>query len=80
MERFETIQQTSGDSRRAARCSSARDATIQEHMVRVHAIARSLRFRLPASVSLDGLISAGTIGLIQAVDRYQSSRNLQFRT
>jgi RNA polymerase sigma factor (sigma-70 family) len=77
---METIQPMASDAEAISGCSSARHATIQEHMARVHAIAKRLRFRLPASVTLDDLISAGMIGLIQAVDRYEPSRNLQFST
>ena len=35
---------------------------------------------MPPCVTLDDLIGAGTIGLIQAVDRFQPSRGLQFAT
>jgi RNA polymerase sigma factor for flagellar operon FliA len=35
---------------------------------------------VPSCVTLDDLIGAGTIGLIQAVDRFQPSRGLQFAT
>jgi RNA polymerase sigma factor for flagellar operon FliA len=36
--------------------------------------------RVPPCVALDDLVSAGTIGLMQAVDRFQPSRGLQFGT
>jgi RNA polymerase sigma factor for flagellar operon FliA len=35
---------------------------------------------VPPCVTLDDLIGAGTIGLMQAVDRFQLSRGLQFAT
>ncbi len=43
------------------------------------AIARSIARRLPASVQLDDLIQAGSIGLIDAARRFGANRNLPFR-
>jgi len=36
--------------------------------------------RLPPCVTFDDLASAGMIGLIQAVDRFDQSRGLRFKT
>jgi len=63
-----------------AQTPTTREATIVQHLTHVHALAKRLRFHVPACVTLDDLIGAGTIGLIQAVDRFQPSRGLQFAT
>lgn len=63
-----------------AQTRTTREATIVQHLTHVHALAKQLRSRVPRSVTLDDLIGAGTIGLIQAVDRFQPSRSLQFAT
>ena len=63
-----------------AQARTTRDATIVQHLTHVHALAKRLRSHVPPCVTLDDLIGAGTIGLIQAVDRFQPSRGLQFAT
>jgi RNA polymerase sigma factor for flagellar operon FliA len=63
-----------------AQARTTRDATIVQHLTHVHALAKRLRSHVPPCVTLDDLIGAGTIGLIQAVDRFEPSRGLQFAT
>lgn len=48
------------------------------HMDQVKQIARSILRRLPASVQLDDLIQAGSIGLIDAAKRFGPCRELPF--
>ena len=43
-------------------------------------IASRLASRLPSHVSLDDLISCGIIGLIDAIDKFDMSKNVQFKT
>ena len=57
-----------------------REAAIMEHLPQVRLIARKIHDRLPSTVSLDDLISSGTVGLIAAIDRYDSSLGLKLRT
>jgi len=57
-----------------------REAAIVENIDRVRAIALRIKCRVPASVTVDDLVGAGTVGLIQAVDRFRPSRGLQFGT
>src|SRR5918911_1559072 len=57
-----------------------REHLILEHLVQVKLIARRIHERLPVSVSLDDLISAGTLGLIAAIDRYDSSHDVKLKT
>jgi RNA polymerase sigma factor for flagellar operon FliA len=63
-----------------AQAQTTREAIIVQHLTHVHALAKRLRSHVPPCVTLDDLIGAGTIGLIQAVDRFQPSRGLQFAT
>ncbi|WP_051669899.1 sigma-70 family RNA polymerase sigma factor [Bryobacter aggregatus] len=56
-----------------------RDQTILDHLPQVELLARRLHRRCP-QVELDDLISAGAIGLIKAVDRFDPSRNLKLKT
>ena len=57
----------------------ARDAMILAHLSQVELLARRLHRRCP-QVELDDLIQAGTIGLIQAIDKFDPSRNLKVKT
>jgi RNA polymerase sigma factor for flagellar operon FliA len=56
------------------------EATILNYLGHVHALARRLQSRVPRCVALDDLVGAGAVGLMQAVDRFQPSRGLQFGT
>lgn len=60
--------------------NTAREATILENLDLVNRIARSLISRLPPCVTLDDLTGAGMVGLIQAVDRFDRTRGLEFST
>ncbi|MDA1194443.1 MAG: FliA/WhiG family RNA polymerase sigma factor [Planctomycetota bacterium] len=43
-------------------------------------LAERMASTLPASVEVDDLISMGTFGLIEAIDRFDRSRGFQFKT
>ncbi len=60
--------------------AAEREQTILAHLPRVKVIARRIHDRLPASVSLDDLISAGVLGLIAAIDRYDPSQDASLPT
>jgi RNA polymerase sigma factor FliA len=57
-----------------------RESLILEHMPQVHLLARRIHRRLPESVSLDDLVSAGVVGLIAAIDRYEPTLRLKLKT
>jgi RNA polymerase sigma factor for flagellar operon FliA len=57
-----------------------RETLILEHLPQVRLIARRIHERLPESVSLEDLVSAGIIGLIAAVDQYDPGRNIKLKT
>jgi RNA polymerase sigma factor for flagellar operon FliA len=57
-----------------------RERIILEHMHQVEIIARRINSKIPASVELGDLISAGTLGLIDAVERYDESYDVKFNT
>ena len=67
----------SGDERQPAERSpftaEERESLILEHLPRVRMIAHRIHERLPDSVKLDDLISAGVVGLITAIDRFDPS-------
>lgn len=51
-----------------------------EFMSLVKNIARKMMCRLPANVDIDDLISSGCIGLMQAIERYDETKNKNFKT
>jgi RNA polymerase sigma factor for flagellar operon FliA len=57
-----------------------REALILEHLPQVRWIAASFHERLPLTVLEEDLVSAGIVGLIAAVDKFDPSRNTSLRT
>jgi RNA polymerase sigma factor for flagellar operon FliA len=51
-----------------------------EHLASVRFIARKLHQTLPRHVELDDLISAGTVGLMEACSRFDARRHVQFKS
>lgn len=58
----------------------ARQALLSRHLGLVHHVARQLGARLQGEVELDELVSAGTLGLIHAMDAFDPSRGHSFST
>ena len=57
-----------------------RDELITEYLPYVKSIAHRMAVHLPPSVEADDLISAGIIGLMNGVKRYDSTRENNFIT
>ena len=60
------------------RSTAERDALISQHLGLVHHVARTLARKLHDGVELDELVSAGTIGLVQAMESFDPRRGLSF--
>jgi RNA polymerase sigma factor for flagellar operon FliA len=59
---------------------AGRDELIRQYTPLIKYIASRIAMRLPPNVALDDLVSAGVIGLIDAIDKYDPGRNTQFKT
>ncbi len=57
-----------------------RDALIARYAPLVKLLANRMAMRLPPSVSVDDLISAGIIGLLDAIGKFDPSKEVQFKT
>lgn len=57
-----------------------RDAMMLEYYSLVKIVAKKMASRLPASVDLDDLVSAGLIGLMQSVERFKPEKGFKFKT
>ena len=58
----------------------AREEVLTRHLRLVHHVARQLVRSSRVDVEFDDLLSAGTIGLIDAVDHFDATRGLAFST
>ncbi|HKX33100.1 MAG TPA: FliA/WhiG family RNA polymerase sigma factor [Blastocatellia bacterium] len=74
----------SANSRAAARtyrgAAIDRDALVEAHLPQVKFIADRLAAKLPPSVDREDLIGAGVLGLLDAVDKFDPERGVQFKT
>jgi len=57
-----------------------RDALILKYAPLIKYIAHRLAMRLPAHISVEDLISAGAIGLMDAVNKFDPGKRVQFST
>lgn len=57
-----------------------REQLILEHLPQVRWIATRIHERLPSHTSLEDLISVGIVGLINAIDGFDSSYNVKLKT
>jgi RNA polymerase sigma factor FliA len=57
-----------------------REQLILEHLPQVRLVARKIHERLPESVCLEDLLSAGVIGLINAIDNFDPRQNVKLKT
>jgi RNA polymerase sigma factor FliA len=57
-----------------------RDELVLSHLTEVRFIARRIHERLPALVPLEDLVHAGVLGLLEATQTFDSTRNIQFKT
>ena len=63
-----------------SRTIELRNELVEAYLWIVPRIANKLRMRLPKYIALDELTSAGSLGLIRAVERFDPTRNLSFCT
>jgi RNA polymerase sigma factor FliA len=64
----------------AALPAEKREEMLLEHMSAVRYIARRIRERLPQHIELDDLISAGVVGLMDAFNKFDTRKNVQFKS
>jgi RNA polymerase sigma factor for flagellar operon FliA len=68
------------ERKRAEVPQEIRDATVIEHLPLVKAIAIRVHENLPVHVDLDDLVHAGVLGLFDAVEKYDSAKNVAFQS
>lgn len=60
--------------------SQQKDKLIMEYAPMIKYIAQKIAVRLPSNIELDDLISSGVIGLMDAIDKYDPTRDNKFKT
>ncbi|PWU00133.1 MAG: FliA/WhiG family RNA polymerase sigma factor [Terriglobia bacterium] len=66
--------------RRQKVSQDVRDQIVLDHLSLVKAIAIRVHENLPVHVDLDDLVHAGVLGLFDAVEKYDSSKNVAFQS
>ena len=69
-----------GRKRAGARDEAERGALIVKYSPLVKFLANRMAMRLPPSVSVDDLISAGIMGLLDAIEKFDPGKEVQFKT
>ena len=67
-------------TRLAAGDTAAREQLLTEHLGLVHHVARQMSRTLAVKADFDELVSAGTMGLMAALESFDASRGLAFST
>ncbi len=53
---------------------------IEEYTVLIRFIAKKISIRLPANIDVEDLVSSGVIGLMDAIEKYDPTRDNKFKT
>jgi len=59
---------------------ASRDELILEHLPQIKYIAHRISAKLPSHVELNDLVSAGVLGLLDAVEKFDPARGVKFKT
>src|ERR1700726_1086461 len=57
-----------------------KEKLIMEYAPLIKFIAQKIAVRLPSNIEFDDLVSSGVIGLMDAIDKYDPSRDNKFKT
>lgn len=74
------MEKLSGSRKKEGLSMESREAFIKKHVPLVKRIASRFSMRIPPSVSLDELMSAGNLGLIDAANKFDPERHVNFQT
>ena len=77
------IQELSGQQRvfeSPVPLNPERDELVLEHMPQIKYIAQRISAKLPSHVELNDLVSAGILGLLDAIEKFDPNRGVKFKT
>ncbi len=64
----------------AATHQAQREQLILEHLPQIKYIAQRISTKLPSHVELNDLVSAGVLGLLDAIEKFDPTRGVKFKT
>jgi RNA polymerase sigma factor for flagellar operon FliA len=79
MKKLKRYRQT-GNLEDKKKSSEERERLIIEYAPLVKTIVGRLRMKLPSHVGQDDLLSAGTIGLLDAIDKFDETKGVEFKS
>jgi RNA polymerase sigma factor FliA len=60
--------------------AAEREQLILDHLTQIKYIAQRISTKLPSHVELNDLVSAGVLGLLDAIEKFDPSRGVKFKT
>jgi RNA polymerase sigma factor for flagellar operon FliA len=60
--------------------AAERDQLILEHLPQIKYIAQRISTKLPSHVEMNDLVSSGVLGLLDAIDKFDPTRGVKFKT
>jgi len=75
-----TMKRAAKKKKTAVSRSANRDALMLENVRLVKIIAHHIAVHLPSHIDVNDLMSAGSIGLLEAIDKFDASRGIKFKT
>lgn len=72
------VKKYKDETRKSA--TTDKDKLVLEYAPLIKFIAQKIAVRLPSNIELDDLISSGVIGLMDAIDKYDPTRDNKFKT
>ena len=73
-------QRKSSETAYSTPTTAEREQLLMEHLPSVRYIARRIHERLPQHVELEDLVSAGIVGLIDAIAKFDYTKQVQFKS
>ncbi|MFQ5353538.1 MAG: sigma-70 family RNA polymerase sigma factor [Thermodesulfobacteriota bacterium] len=74
------MKKTAGKNRRTLKAKPDREGLMLENIKLVKIIAHHIAVHLPSHIDVNDLMSAGTIGLLESIDKFDATRGIKFKT
>lgn len=80
LKKYKEEQPLSNKTQREAISREQKNELIKEYSRLIKFVAQKIAVRLPSNIDIDDLISAGSIGLMDAIDKWDPARDNKFKT
>jgi RNA polymerase sigma factor FliA len=75
-----TVETAFPDSHAPGATAEVRQRLVLDNMATVRMVARSLQRRMPQHIDVEDLVSAGTLGLLDAAAKFDGTKDVQFKS